>query len=184
MITVSGNKKSDRGTDMAEIIKNQGSPDNYKESTIFSIEQVTEKTFPEFLSLLSKLAHYEHLNPPDEEAQIRLQRDLLATPPLFEAYIGLHNNNPIGFATFFFSYSTFLARQTLFLEDIFVLEEHRGLGYGKKLFDFCRNEARIRGCGRMDWMVLTWNEPSIRFYEKIGGNRLGWYTYRLEQKQL
>jgi len=184
MIFVSDNEKPGRTTDAADIIKNQESPDYCKDSLNFIIKQVTEKTFSDFISLLSKLAHYEHLNPPVEDAQIRLQRDLFANPPQFEAYIGLHNNNPVGFATFFLTYSTFLARQTLFLEDIFVLEEHRGMGYGKQLFDFCRNKARIRECGRMDWMVLTWNEPSIRFYEKIGGTRLGWYTYRLEKEQL
>ena len=86
----------------------------------------------------------------------------------------------VGFVTFFFTYSTFLARPTLYLEDLFVLEQYRGQRLGGRLFDFCRNEARIRECGRMDWMVLTWNEPSIQFYEKIGAARLEWYTYRLE----
>ncbi|WP_319580647.1 GNAT family N-acetyltransferase [uncultured Methanospirillum sp.] len=152
--------------------------------SLFSIEQVTKDTFPEFFSLLCELAGYEHLTPPDESARTRLLNDLLVIPPMFEAYIGRHNDTPVGFATFFFSYSTFLARPTLFLEDIFVLESYRGNGYGRQLFDYCLNEAKIRGCGRMDWMVLTWNEPSIRFYETIGGSRLGWYTYRLEIDQI
>lgn len=152
--------------------------------SIFSIERVTKDTFPEFFSLLCELAKYEHLDSPDEDARARLQTDLLKESPAIEAYIGRYEKTPVGFATFFFSYSTFLARPTLFLEDIFVLESYRGNGYGKQLFEFCRNEARTRGCGRMDWMVLTWNEPSIRFYEKIGGSRLGWYTYRLEMDQL
>ncbi|PWR74268.1 GNAT family N-acetyltransferase [Methanospirillum lacunae] len=149
-----------------------------------SIEQVTSESFSDFFKLLCELARYEHLTPPDVDAESRLKHDLLDSHPRLEAYIARYQGSPIGFATFFFSYSTFLAKPTLFLEDIFVLESYRGNGYGKKLFDFCRNEAKVRGCGRMDWMVLTWNEPSIQFYEKIGGSRLGWYTYRLSQDQL
>jgi len=150
----------------------------------FSIEQVTRDTFPDFFSLLCELARYEHLTPPDEEARSRLLKDLFSTPPKYEAYIGWNDDKPVGFATFFFTYSTFLARPTLFLEDIFVLESYRGHGYGRQLFNYCLNEARTRRCGRMDWMVLTWNEPSIRFYETIGGSRLGWYTYRLEMDKI
>lgn len=150
----------------------------------FTIERVTEKTVPEFLYLLARLAEYERLDPPDDDARLRLKADLLQDPPKFEGYIGRLGGEPVGFITFFFTYSTFLARPTLYLEDIFVLEQYRGQGFGKYLFDFCRNEAGIRGCGRMDWMVLTWNEPSIRFYEKIGATRLGWYTYRLDREQL
>lgn len=150
----------------------------------FFIERVTEKTIPDLFFLLEELASYEHLDPPDEEAKKRFIRDLLQEKPKLEAYIGRRGADPIGCVTFFFTYSTFTARSTLFLEDIFVLKENRGQGYGKRLFDFCRAEAKSRGCGRMDWMVLTWNEPSIQFYEKIGGTRLGWYTYRLEDNQL
>lgn len=146
----------------------------------FAIGQVTDRTFPEFLHLLEALACYEHLNPPDDAARSRLKSDLLQDHPRYEAYLGRLGDVAVGFVTFFFTYSTFLARPTLYLEDLFVLEQYRGHGLGGRLFDFCRNEARIRGCGRMDWMVLTWNEPSIPFYEKIGAARLGWYTYRLE----
>ena len=150
----------------------------------FTIERVTKKTIPDLFYLLEQLAAYEHLDPPDEEAKARLMRDLLQEHPKLEAYIGRLDEKPIGCITFFFTYSTFIAKSTLFLEDLFVLKEYRGQGFGKKLFEFSRSEAKIRGCGRMDWMVLTWNEPSIRFYEQIGGTRLGWYTYRLEDSQL
>ncbi len=150
----------------------------------FTIERVTEKTIPDLFYLLEQLAAYEHLDPPDEEAKARLIGDLLQEHPKLEAYIGRFEGKPIGCITFFFTYSTFIAKSTLFLEDLFVLKENRGQGFGKKLFEFSRSEAKIRGCGRMDWMVLTWNEPSIRFYEQIGGTRLGWYTYRLEDSQL
>jgi GNAT superfamily N-acetyltransferase len=146
----------------------------------FTIERVGEETFRDFLFLLEGLAEYEHLDPPDEAARSRLSVDMFGNPPKFEGYLGKLGDEPIGFVTFYFTYSTFLAKQTLFLEDFFVLNHHRGKGFGRRLFDFCRNEARIRGCGRMDWTVLEWNEPSIRFYETIGANRLGWHMFRLE----
>jgi GNAT superfamily N-acetyltransferase len=150
----------------------------------FTIGRVTEKTFPAFLHLLGELARYERLDPPDEEARVRLREDILQDPPKIESYLGMLGDEPAGFVTFCFTYSTFLARPTLFLEDIFVAGQYRNRGFGKQLFAFCRNEARTRGCGRMDWMVLTWNEPSIAFYEKSGAARLGWYTYRLERGQM
>jgi GNAT superfamily N-acetyltransferase len=149
-----------------------------------SIDRVTEKTFSDFLNLLGELARYEHLDPPDEAARLRLEVDILHDRPKCEAYLGWLGDEPVGFVTFCFTYSTFLARPTLYLEDIFVAGPYRNQGFGTLLFNFCRNEARVRGCGRMDWMVLMWNKPSIRFYEKIGANQLAWHTYRLERGQI
>jgi GNAT superfamily N-acetyltransferase len=150
----------------------------------FVIERVREQTFRDFLFLLERLAEYEHLNPPDIDAWERFKADMFGNPPKFEGYLGRLGEVSVGYVTFCFSYSTFLAKPTLFLEDIFVLEQHRGKGFGRLLFDFCRNEARIRGCGRMDWIVLEWNEPAIRFYEAIGAKRPGWQMFRLEQEEL
>ena len=144
---------------------------------------MTKKTVPDFLYLLGQLALYERLDPPDESARLRLKEAILHDHPEFEAYLGRLGDEPVGFVTFCFTYSTFLARPTLFLEDIFVLGQHRNHGFGTRLFNFCRHEGRVRGCGRMEWMVLTWNKPSVQFYERIGAARLGWYTYRLEHGQ-
>jgi GNAT superfamily N-acetyltransferase len=91
---------------------------------------------------------------------------------------------PAGYVTFYLTYSTFLARPSFYLEDIFVREEFRHRGIGRELFSFCRKLARERGCGRMDWQVLTWNEPAIRFYENEGGKRLDWYSYRIGEGEL
>jgi GNAT superfamily N-acetyltransferase len=146
----------------------------------FTIERVREETFQNFLFLLDRLAEYEHLDPPDEAARSRLRVDISGNPPKFEGYLGRLGDDPVGYVTFYFTYSTFLAKPTLFLEDIFVLEQFRGGGFGKRLFDFCRNEAWTRGCGRMDWIVLDWNEPSKRFYETVGAKKLGWHMFRLE----
>lgn len=146
----------------------------------FFIGRVREETFQDFLFLLDGLARYEHLDPPDEAARSRLKADMFGNPPKFEGYLGMLGDDPIGYVTFYFTYSTFLAKPTLFLEDIFVSEQHRKRGFGRRLFEFCVNEARTRGCGRMDWTVLDWNEPSIRFYESVGAKKLGWHMFRLD----
>jgi GNAT superfamily N-acetyltransferase len=146
----------------------------------FPVERVGRENFSEFLYLLEKLAVYEQFDPPGTDARLQLETDALMTPPKYEAYIERFDGEPVGFVTFFFSYSTFIARPILFIEDLFVLEAFRKQGFGGKLFDFCQNEARARGCGRMEWRVLNWNEPSIAFYEKCGAERLPWYPYRLE----
>ena len=154
------------------------------EMTEISIEKVTEDNFSEFIALIEKLADYEKLTPPDEDAKSRLKADAFCQNPKYKAYLAYINKNPAGYITFYFTYSTFLAKPTLYLEDIFVSEECRKQGIGRKLFDFCRSEAKLRGCGRMDWTVLTWNKPSIEFYEKAGAERQDWYLYRLNEDKL
>jgi len=152
--------------------------------TRFTIERVGRQNSADFLFLLTELAQYEDIVPPDAETGSRLIRDILLYPPPFEAYIGRSDGQPVGCVSFFMTYSTFLARSTLFIEDLFVRSDYRGHGFGRALFSFCRNEARARGCGRMEWMVLSWNKPSIRFYEKVGGRKIGWDVYRLEEEEM
>jgi GNAT superfamily N-acetyltransferase len=146
----------------------------------FIIERADAENIPELLFLLQQLAQYEDLAGPDEEAQKRLRTDLVDQPPKYEAVIGRLNETPIGCVTFFFTYSTFIAKPVLYIEDLFVLKEYRKRGYGKQLFAFCQKEAVTRGCGRIELRVLTWNESSIRFYEHRGATRLDWHTYRME----
>jgi GNAT superfamily N-acetyltransferase len=148
------------------------------------IEPVTPASFPDLLQLIEGLAEYEHLDPPDEAARERLFADAFSHPPRYEAFLAIVDGVPAGYVTFYCTYSTFLARPSLYLEDIFVREEFRHRGIGRELFSFCRKLARERGCGRMDWQVLTWNEPAIRFYENEGGKRLDWYTYRIGREEL
>ena len=148
------------------------------------IEPVTPENFSGLLQLIAGLAEYEHLDPPDEAARERLYADAFSDPPRYEAYLAIADGVPAGYVTFYFTYSTFLARPTLYLEDIFVLEAFRHRGIGRELFRFCRDIAKERGCGRMDWQVLTWNETAIRFYENEGGKRLEWYAYRIGREEL
>lgn len=148
------------------------------------ITKVGPGNVEDLLHLIEELARFERLAPPDEEARARLAAHALGEDPLFEAFVAYMDDEPVGYITYYFTYSTFLAKPTLFLEDIFVLEPGRRMGVGKALFRFCAEEAMRRGCGRMEWSVLTWNEGAIAFYERMGGKRLGWYLYRLDGEGL
>ncbi|MCW4029760.1 MAG: GNAT family N-acetyltransferase [Candidatus Bathyarchaeota archaeon] len=144
-----------------------------------ALQKVNAETIQDFLSLIDKLAEYEQLAPPDEEAKERLRRDCLATNPRYQAYIGAVNGKPVAYFIYFFTYSSFLALPTLFLEDIFVLEEYRGHGVGSKIFAFIKEVAKQEGCGRIEFSVLKWNRSAQVFYERNGARCLEWFLYRL-----
>lgn len=148
------------------------------------IQRVCEENLNDFIRLIEELARFEHLAPPDDAARGRLRADAIARDPPFHAFLAYDGGDAVGYITYYFTYSTFLAKPTLFLEDIFVLEDHRGKGIGRELFRFCAKEALAKGCGRMEWSVLDWNEDAIRFYGSMGGKRLGWYFYRLDEEGL
>jgi GNAT superfamily N-acetyltransferase len=134
-----------------------------------------------FIALIEALAHYEHLEPPDEDARRRLAHDAIASPPRFWALLASLEGEPVGYAVFFETYSTFLAQPTLYLEDLFVLPNARHQGVGGALFQACAQEAVRRGCGRMEWQVLRWNDLAIGFYQHLGAMPLHeeWQSYRL-----
>ncbi|KJY98201.1 GNAT family N-acetyltransferase [Pseudoalteromonas ruthenica] len=95
------------------------------------------------------------------------------------------NAEPIGFAVYFFNYSTWLGRNGLYLEDLYVSEDKRGRGAGKALMQFLARRAIEKDCGRFEWVVLDWNKPAIDFYESIGAQAQGeWIIYRLDGEQL
>jgi GNAT superfamily N-acetyltransferase len=132
------------------------------------------------LRLIDALADYERLPRPDADARKRLITDAFAARPRFEAYLAKAHGEAVGYAIVFETYSTFLAQPTLYLEDLFVLTEHRGRGTGRALFLHCVREALRRGCGRMEWSVLDWNALALSFYERFGARRLAeWQPYRL-----
>lgn len=150
-----------------------------KEENLVVIKEVDAETFDDFLGLIDKLAEYERLAPPDEEAKRRLRRDCLSDKPKYSAFIGKVGGKSVSYAIFFFTYSSFLALPTLFLEDIFVLDEYRRQGVGKKMFDFLKETAKREGCGRIEFTVLKWNKLAQEFYEKNGAKRLEWFLYRV-----
>ena len=148
-------------------------------------EKVSNKNFEDFLFLVDKLAEYEKLTPPDKNGKNRLKKDALSKNPKYEAYIWKLNEKPVGYIIFFMTYSSFLALPTFYLEDIFLLKEHRGKGIGKQMFQFCINTAKNKKCGRMEWCVLNWNKLAIEFYEKVNAKPLSeWTYYRLDKKDI
>jgi GNAT superfamily N-acetyltransferase len=150
-----------------------------KEENLVVIEKVDAKTFDDFLGLIDKLAEYEKLAPPDEAAKTRLRRDCLSDKPKYQAFVGKFGDKYVSYVIFLFTYSSFLALPTLFLEDIFVLEEYRRHGVGKKMFAFLREIAKREGCGRIEFTVLKWNKSAQEFYARNRAKRLEWFLYRL-----
>lgn len=138
------------------------------------------------LGLIRSLAEFEKLPPPDAEAEQRLIEDAFGRNPRFEAWLAMADDGKAaGYAIVFETYSTFLARPTLFLEDLFVLPEFRGRGIGTAILRHFISLASKRGCGRMEWTCLDWNTSAQGFYEKLGARRLSeWMTYRLNREEI
>jgi len=149
-----------------------------------TFERVSDENFGDFLYLIEKLAKYERQHFPGNKAKIRLRKDALSDNPKFEAYLVRINRKFVGYFVFYMTYSSYLALSTLYLEDIFVLEEYRRKGIGQKMFQFCAQQAKERECGRMEWTVYDWNEPAIKFYRKIKAIRLDKAYYRLNREQI
>jgi GNAT superfamily N-acetyltransferase len=146
-------------------------------SDFFFIEKVNEGNFDEFFGLIQELARFEHLDPPDQDGKERLKKHALSDKPFYEAFIARIDGKAVGYLFYFFSYSSFKAKPTLYLEDIFVLDEVRGKGIGKKMLLFCVTKAKEAGCGRMEWSALNWNKNAIGFYESMGAVPLSEWTY-------
>jgi GNAT superfamily N-acetyltransferase len=124
------------------------------------------------LKLITDLAEYEKLTPPDKAAQARLIRDMSGEPPRFEVFLAEYDGIPVGYAIALESYSSFLAFPTLYVEDIFVMPAYRGKKLGYSLFVTLAKEAVRRGCGRMEWIALDWNTLATDFYKRMGGRHV------------
>jgi GNAT superfamily N-acetyltransferase len=132
------------------------------------------------LTLVDALADYERLDRPSADARERLVRDLFGPKPRLECWLAFLDGYPVGYAFVFETYSSFLALPTLYLEDLFILEEYRGRKAGYALFQHILDEAKRRGCGRMEWTVLDWNELAMDFYGKLGAKWMKeWRLYRI-----
>lgn len=137
--------------------------------------------FKDFVALVVALAEYEKLAPPSPDAIDRLRADAFADTPRYRAFLALDDANlAIGYAICFETYSSFLARPTMYLEDLFVLSDRRTSGAGGALFDHVEKLARERGCGRIDWQVLDWNMLARDFYAKRNAEWMNeWLLYRI-----
>jgi GNAT superfamily N-acetyltransferase len=150
-----------------------------------SITPATESDLPHILRFIRGLAEYERLTDRCVATEKSLRQTLFGDRRYAEVLIARLDEQPVGLALFFHSYSTFLAQPGIYLEDIFVLPEHRGVGAGKALLRRVAQIAHERGCGRMEWSVLDWNKPAIDFYEKLGATVLpDWRICRMGSDQI
>jgi GNAT superfamily N-acetyltransferase len=145
----------------------------------FRIERATERDVPLILKLIKGLAEYERLAHAVVATETTL-RESLFEKRAAEVVIGYADDEPVGFALFFQTFSTFLGVPGMYLEDIFVEPEWRGHGFGRALLAHLAKIAIERGYGRVEWSVLDWNEPSIGFYKKLGARPMDeWTIFRL-----
>jgi GNAT superfamily N-acetyltransferase len=146
----------------------------------FKIRSAHLDDVPIILELIRDLATYERAPNEVTATEEQLVDVLFGERPAAEVLLAFERDTPVGFAIFFHNFSTWLGRPGLYLEDLFVKPEARGKGYGRALLIHLAKIARDRGCGRMEWAVLDWNEPAIQFYKKIGAQPLDeWQIFRL-----
>ena len=146
-----------------------------------TITPATESDIPAILSFIRALAEFEKLSHRVTATEQQLRQTLFTARPYAEILIARLDKTPVGQALFFHTYSTFMARPGLYLEDLFVLPDYRSRGIGRALLQALAQVAKDRNCGRLEWSVLDWNTRAISFYEKIGADILSdWHICRLD----
>jgi GNAT superfamily N-acetyltransferase len=136
---------------------------------------------PAFVALVRALAEFEKLTGPDDDAAARLVADFTATPPRYELMVAEKDGELVAYAAHFMTYSTFRARPTLFLEDLFVHPRARRQGVARAMLDRLRALAEERGCGRFEWFVLDWNEDAQKLYQQVGAKQIpSWVLCRVD----
>jgi len=146
----------------------------------FRIRRATIRDVPTIVAMVRRLGAYERLSHEVKATPARFRQDGFRRRPYFRVLLCFSGADPVGFALYFFAYSTFAARPTLYLEDLFVMPAFRGEGAGRALLTALARIAVRRGCGRMEWAVLDWNRSAIRFYRRLGATLLkNWRLTRL-----
>lgn len=149
------------------------------------IRAATVDDVPLILTLIKELAEYERLSHEVVATEEVLRDSLFGEWRVAEALLGYLEDDPAGFALFFHTFSTFLGKPGIYLEDLYVRPEFRGAGVGRALLVHLAKLAKERGCGRLEWSVLDWNEPAIGFYREIGASPVsGWTVYRVSGEAL
>ncbi len=152
---------------------------------MFRIRDAAASDVPVILRLIRGLAEYERAPDAVTATEADLLRDGFGERPLFHVVLAEWDGAAVGYAFYFFNYSTWEGRSALYLEDLFVVPEFRGWGIGKALLVHLARIAAEKGCGRYQWQVLDWNEPAIRFYEAMGAQVLReWLTVRVKGEDL
>jgi len=139
---------------------------------MLTVRRAQRNDGPAFIGLVSALSAFEKLPGPDEAACARLLEDAFGDAPRFELHVADLDGEVVAYTVSFLTYSTFLARPTLFLEDLFVHPKARRRGAAKALMEKLVERARELGCGRFEWMVLDWNQGAQSFYDGLGAERL------------
>ena len=151
----------------------------------FEIREARPSDAPQILAFITELAEYERARHEVIASVVDIERSLFSEVATAHGLICLREGQPVGFAVFFFSYSTWLGRNGLYLEDLYVTPEQRGTGAGKKLLRHLARIACANDCGRLEWSVLDWNEPAINFYKSIGAQPQDeWVRYRIDGEVL
>ncbi len=149
------------------------------------IRRATPLDVPIILTFIRELATYEKLADQVVATEDDMHVALFGEQPVIEAVIATKDDEPVGYALFFPTFSTFLGKPGMYLEDIYVRPAARGLGIGRKLLEHLARVTVQRGWGRLEWSVLDWNEPSIAFYKKLGAKPMDeWTVFRLTGEEL
>jgi GNAT superfamily N-acetyltransferase len=156
--------------------------DSPVDNSAIRIASATPDDVPALMALIRGLAEYEKLVHQLSMTPQALREHLFGERPYAEAVIARVGGDAVGYALWFHTYSTFLAKPGLYLEDLFVVPQRRGRGVGSALMRYVARVARERRCGRFEWSVLDWNEPAINFYRKIGADILpDWRVCRMDE---
>ena len=148
--------------------------------TNFQIRPATQNDVPLILSFIRQLAEYERLSHEAIMTEETVKESLFGARPSAEVLLGHSDDQPVAFAVFFHNFSTFLGRPGLYLEDLFVVPEMRGKGFGRAMLFELARIARDRKCGRFEWAVLDWNESAIQFYKNLGAVPMNeWTIFRV-----
>jgi GNAT superfamily N-acetyltransferase len=152
---------------------------------MLNIRPATRADAQVIASLVRELAEYEKLAHEARANAGDFLRELESPDPVIHVLIAEWSNAPVGFALYFFNFSTFVGRPGLYLEDLFVRPAHRARGIGRALLRALARIARERNCGRMEWAVLDWNEPALNFYETLGARQMNeWVIHRLTPPEI
>ena len=147
----------------------------------FIIKKTNALDVPLILNFIKGLAEYEKLSHEVVATEDGLRETLFGENPKAEVIFGIYKDEPVAFALFFHNYSTFLGKPGIYLEDLYVKPKFRGKGFGKVMLSYLAKLAKDRKCGRLEWWVLDWNEPALKFYKSIGAKKMDeWTVQRLD----
>ena len=150
----------------------------------FTLRHADKNDVPLILEMIKELATYEKLAEEVEATEESLEKSLFEQKAA-KVLIGEYKGKPVAFALYFYNFSTFVGKPGLYLEDVYVRKEMRGMGIGTLILSYLAKLAKEEGCERMDWIVLDWNKPSIEFYKRIGAKPQDqWRIFRVEDEAI